>query len=1255
MHTAVAAVLSFTLASVALLHAPSAVHSAEVPGRTHSMTDSAGWQITLITGDRVQVTQRGSEPEAVTFLPARGRSDSALITYSGGHTFVVPSAARAGVAAGRLDRALFDVTTLIRQRYDDRRSATLPVIVQYSGSGTVASGRARSAQLRGVAKSRVLGSIGARAAAIQKSAASTFWDELATGKHGQLVTTIERVSLDDRVETALDRSVPEIGAPAAWRRGLTGRGVTIAVLDTGVDKSHPDLVGRVTSQNFTDAPDDGDHIGHGTHVASIAAGTGAASNGAYRGVAPDASILNAKVLDDAGSGYESTIIAGMEWAGALGADVANLSLGTSEPSDGTDPMSEALNRISRDSGTLFVVAAGNQGPKGWTVGSPGAADDALTIGSTARDGSLSSFSSRGPREGDGALKPELTAPGEEIVAARAAGTGMAEQINDQYTSLSGTSMATPHVAGVAALLAQAQPSWTAGPMKARLMSSADTHSGATVVEQGAGRVDADQATDGGVSVSSGELEFGMLRWPYPAPDPMLRWPYPASDPVIRELVYTNPGPNNVTLRVAASIEPPAAAPPRLSASVLAIPAGGSATVLVTADRAAAGPGTHTGRITATPSTGDPLVTTFGWHAEPESYDLTVRGINRDGNPTQADMVIGRPDGGPVPDDLLFGVPLSDGKAVVRLPRGHYDIGTVSVTDATDAAPDQWTSMSSGDLHLTKGTSVVLDARRGVPVDVSVEGRTDVNARQVTMTYARKDVSGRVSHAVGASMTGTRRQLFAVPTAKPAIGSAEFSFGARLEEPPFKVRLADGSAVPVSDFYFGPRFTGEKNLKVVDAGTAESAELTDVRGKLALIRRTAETAPGDQAHAAQRAGAAAVLFYDPDTAGPNGVFGYWVYAGDDLGVTVPAMRTSRVVAADLLQRLRSGSVTATVVGVAATPYSYDILVPWDRVPLDATEQLRQSDFATVDESIGAHRQDTPTSETRHGRSPGGGRVGGWMPPLVATPYHRTSYVLANGTSWSGLVVMDNGGESIGFRATERRYRAGERTRMRWLTPVMNSTVPAAEVIAGQGVRRVDGGLAVNFFPFGHGPDMFDGGYDAAGTFLLAVERDGEMLGSETSPSLRLDGKAAAGDYRVSLKAERDTPAWRYSTSIRSVWEFRSGGAEDEVMPLILADIDVPDADLLNQVRTGRDSAIRLSLRHLTGSQASAITSASVKISYDGATWTSLPVRRTGATSFTASVTHPATSAGTAPALKIIATDAAGGRLEQEISRAYGLIR
>lgn len=149
---------------------------------------------------------------------------------------------------------------------------------------------------------------------------------------------------------------------------------------------------------------------------------------------------------------------GMDWAAHSGADIVSMSLG-GQPTDGTDVLSLVLDGLSEETGTLFVVAAGNTGSD-YSVGSPGAAASALTVGAVDRDDKLAPFSSRGPRVGDNGVKPDLTAPGVDIVAARAAGTSMGHPVDVAYTAASGTSMATPHVAGAAAILAGRHPDWS---------------------------------------------------------------------------------------------------------------------------------------------------------------------------------------------------------------------------------------------------------------------------------------------------------------------------------------------------------------------------------------------------------------------------------------------------------------------------------------------------------------------------------------------------------------------------------------------------------------------------------------------------------------------------------------------------------------------------------------------------------------------------------------------------------------------------
>ncbi|MBI3943773.1 MAG: S8 family peptidase [Chloroflexi bacterium] len=297
---------------------------------------------------------------------------------------------------------------------------------------------------------------------------------------------------DEIVYTCLNVTVPIIEAPKVWEAGFKGKGVKIGIVDTGVDDTHPDLLGRVVLTKDFSGEGYKDNNGHGTHVASTVAGNGSASNGNYVGVAPEASILAAKVLKGDGSGRMSDVIAGVEWALEQGAQVINLSLGSSGSSDGQDALSVACN-AAVDHGVVMCVAAGNDGPAASTVGAPGAAEKAITVGATSDTSpdfsGITDFSSRGPTA-DGRIKPDIAFPGLNVTAARATGTAMGRPVDNFYTTASGTSMATPHCTGSVALLLQANPGMKPADVKDRIMKTARTIAELAPTVQGQGRGDA---------------------------------------------------------------------------------------------------------------------------------------------------------------------------------------------------------------------------------------------------------------------------------------------------------------------------------------------------------------------------------------------------------------------------------------------------------------------------------------------------------------------------------------------------------------------------------------------------------------------------------------------------------------------------------------------------------------------------------------------------------------------------------------------
>jgi subtilisin family serine protease len=383
-------------------------------------------------------------------------------------------------------------------------------------------------QVRSVAASQPLGVIVRHrpAAFVAHAAAAT--TEVAVSHEFRLVPAtamqlpaaqIEALSHDDSVEyiwpdlpvhTCLDVSVPHIRAPQVWHAGLRGDGVKIAILDTGIDAHHADFAGRIKAMTSFVGGDGSDDNGHGTHVAGIAAGSGAASNGRYRGVAPGADLYIAKVLDARGNGAMSSVMAGIEWAVDQGAQVINLSLGGDAPGDGSDALSTLCDQVVRQLGIVMCVAAGNGGPAPATIGPPGVARWVITVGAVDDGDALVRFSSRGPTA-DGRIKPDIVFPGAGIVAPQAERAAVGRPVEPGYAEMSGTSMATPHATGAAALLLQAQPALKPEAVRRALVAGAvDIHDLPTA--QGAGRGDVFAAYQRAIRPMPGPPGGGSGSW-----------------------------------------------------------------------------------------------------------------------------------------------------------------------------------------------------------------------------------------------------------------------------------------------------------------------------------------------------------------------------------------------------------------------------------------------------------------------------------------------------------------------------------------------------------------------------------------------------------------------------------------------------------------------------------------------------------------------------------------------------------------------
>lgn len=315
--------------------------------------------------------------------------------------------------------------------------------------------------------------------------------------------------------TSYQKPIDQIQGESLIKQGYLGQGITIAVIDSGINDTHPDLANKVINHyNFVLAkygfpqsePDSSDGNGHGTHVAGLAVGSGAGVSGnPYIGVAPDANVYNLKVVNFEGFATESAIIMAIDYAINLEVNIITMSLGFSGSSP-NDPVALALDIAVNTYGIVATVSAGNSGPGIGTVATPGAARSVITVGASYNENdSATFFSSRGPNS-DYRYDPDILAPGWYEISALAQGSLIyssekyyspsliVPNTNDLYAALSGTSMAAPITAGAVALLLSKYPNLTPQGVRAALMTTA-TNTGQPEYVQGAGFLNVTKASE----------------------------------------------------------------------------------------------------------------------------------------------------------------------------------------------------------------------------------------------------------------------------------------------------------------------------------------------------------------------------------------------------------------------------------------------------------------------------------------------------------------------------------------------------------------------------------------------------------------------------------------------------------------------------------------------------------------------------------------------------------------------------------------
>ncbi|MCF3124040.1 S8 family serine peptidase [Streptomyces arenae] len=1238
-------------ASAVALAVTAAVPSVAVPpadtGGKRPLTGAAPQRegssvVTLVTGDRILVTHDGTGRAGATALPAKDGTAPLIQTrQSGTDLYVYPEGAVHAIAAGRVDEELFNVTGLVRQGYDDAHTGDLPLIAVYDRSVDVA--RAVPATPRGAERGPVLASVDGVALKADKKKAAAFWAEIS-GTRSRAASGLKKLWLDAKVEATLDRSTKQVHAPEAWAAGYDGKGTKVAVLDTGADAGHPDLKGRIgATENFTDSPDNEDRQGHGTHTTSTVGGSGAASGGKKKGVAPGAELLHGKVLNDSGSGATSWIIAGMEWAVAQKADVVSMSLGNPARTDCTDPMSTATEELARSAeNTLFVIAAGNTGPTPNSVSSPGCAPSVLTVGAVDRDDTTASFSSRGPAYGSHTLKPEIAAPGVGISAAAAGGRGIYA-----YQSMSGTSMATPHVAGAAALVKQRHPDWSAQRIKAALVSSADSAIPGTAGETGGGRLDAKAAIDQKV-LGSPAVQGGSFGWPQDS-----------SDRTAVDVPYTNTTDKPVKLRLSlqgvtgndgSTVRSGVA---RLGARSVTVPAGATVRVPLRitpdADLKRAQYGDLTGRVLAAADGGTRVSTPFSLHVQPETVSLRVKLIDRNGKPADGPSSLDLIGTDTASGERRFNEGANDQTYQVR-PGAYFLTGFVATPDAggDGRLTDSLTHIARPQVEVKKDTTITLDARKAHRLAIKTDQASEV--RGATLAFARTWGKDNWLHAGTAAGPRTIRGFYHSVEGRATDGTFESGSYWRAAAPQIsRLAVAGGKPLhPVTASTGSANLDGTGRAALVDAGSGTPDELAAaaVKGKIALVRVPDSGSATTVAADAKKAGALAVLAHREAP-------GRWYPSAGFAGSPLPVLGVPTDEAAYLLSRLGSGKVELTWRATAKSPYVYNLAFPEaGQIRDDRTYRVRDKDLAANEATYRAMGSATDYVDLPSAVRPTGLEVYFADIESAPAPGRRTEYYSAGTTGWGHQV-------SSSFPYGEfmidpvRTYKKGERRTESWyegvLTPGAPRDAEGKEALAGERQGNLIG-VAPGFWSDAQHAGI-QGSFGDIGS--VELKRNGESLGQSGWPSGVFTVPAEDSAYELTLSTMKmGSQVWKRSTRTETTWSFRSHLDEEtysQGIPMLFPTYRVPE-DGLKTLAAKDGQRIELGATGHSGYEPGALTEAQLSYSYDeGETWTAADTVERGGT-WTATVDHAGAS-GKQVWLRTRLTDAHGNSVAQTVARAY----
>lgn len=1039
--------------------------------------------------------------------------------------------------------------------------------------------------------------------------------------------------LDGRVKASLKESVPLIGAPEAWAAGHTGKGVKVAVLDTGIDVNHPDFAGLIDgTASFVPGEAVTDVNGHGTHVAGTIVGSGAASGGDNKGVAPDADLFVGKVLGGAeGSGQDSWVMAGMQWAAESGADVVNMSLGDSYPTDGSDPMSQTVDALSAQYGTLFVIAAGNAGPE--SISAPGAAASALTVAATDKQDQLANFSSTGPLAYSGGMKPDIAAPGVDITAARS--QEMTDGGEGLYRTISGTSMATPHVVGAAALLAQQHPDWTGAQLKEHLMSTAKgLADGYSPYEVGTGRLDVAAAVRATVR-GTGSLFFGNYTWPHE----------PSDVAVTKDLTFTNTGSAEVTLNLALTN---AGGPFTLGATTVTVPAGGAAAVPVTGDPQAASAGRHVGYVIATDAaTGQPVTrTSLALLEEEERYDLNIKLVGRDGKPAAGWVGIN------LAGDFWPWNVYVNGSTTMRMAPGTYTVAGYLDVAGEKADRSGMAVLVDPETVLKDGSAdVVLDASKARLLQTEAPQRTEDRQRKVDFNVHYKGLDPYMDYRSAYVLPPTYDDVYVAPTEPMKQGEFMLITRWRKGEPQlglsalagrlqFEARVQPGSALG----------TATDTLHAVYAGNGAAAAYAKItaKGKVVVVERSDEVSPQERTEAAVAAGAKALIVVN------DGVGALMEYVGES---AIPVATVHRDAGKGLVSMAKADIFKLTVKQTEHTPFVYDLTRDYPgQVPDRAlVYKPSKADLARIDARYHAaaggrlaegYRSDFTLSPSLN------------LPELEWHPGTRTEWVTP-GQVWREFHTQGvDGALPWSMVSGDNTYAKGSTTRLDWFAP---ATRPGQSESFGVYNSRWQNYMTWNVQAWASASDtMRLGGYLPWGetpSHLQVFQGDTLIHDNPVSGDMQwVEVPAGNLPYRTVLDVERPGDVFRLSTRTHTEWTFMSDTVDSDFFERFsVLNLDYKlETDLHGDVKAHETQRIALKPVSMDGGTVpGSVTKVTLDVSYDdGATWQKVTLTKGAGGSWTGSF-KTAKKPGGFISVRASAETDSGFSVKNEIIRAYGL--